>query len=142
MRLLQPLFDLLRRRKSAPSALLGGQWTGTSFLDSWKRTRNPSANELMAELKGVAWSCASINAQVCASNPPALYVTTAEGQAAAKCRTRPVSIKTARALTERFPASLHKAARIEEVTAHPLLDVFTAPNALHSGFDVWTSDLT
>jgi hypothetical protein len=56
------------RRKSAPSSLAGGQWSGTNYVDAWKRTRSPSPNELMAELKGVAWACASINAAVCASN--------------------------------------------------------------------------
>jgi hypothetical protein len=43
--------------KSAPPVLTGGQWTGTSYIDSYKRHRDPNPNELMAELKGVAWAC-------------------------------------------------------------------------------------
>lgn len=56
---LKPPADALD--KSMPSALAGGQWTGTGFIDSYKRNRNPTPNELMAELKGAAWGCVSIN---------------------------------------------------------------------------------
>jgi HK97 family phage portal protein len=133
----QTFIDALRGKKSAPSSLLGGQWTGTSYVDSWKRTRNPTANELMAELKGVAWACASINAQVCATLPPALYVTTDEGQAPAKCGTKTVNHKTLQKLKARFPNQTQKATRIEEVTDHPLLTLFSSPNPVHSGFDLW-----
>jgi HK97 family phage portal protein len=133
----RPILDWLRWRKAAPHALLGGQWTGTSYVDAWKRTRDPSANELMAELKGIAWACASINAQVCASNPPALFVATSEGQSAAKCRTRPVSRKCEAILRARFPERAQKAQRIEEVAQHPLLDLFHNANPVHSAFDLW-----
>ena len=66
--------------KAAPSSLGGGQWSGTPFADAYKHTRAPSPNELMAELKGTAWACASINAAVCASFPPSVYVATGDGQ--------------------------------------------------------------
>src|SRR5215467_2312711 len=62
--------------KSAPSVLTGNQWSGTSFIDSFKRERNPTPNELMAELKNTAFTCATINAAVCAAFPPKLYVAT------------------------------------------------------------------
>ena len=50
--------------KAAPRGLTGNAWTGTGFVDGFKRNRNPTANELMAELKATAWTCASINAAV------------------------------------------------------------------------------
>ena len=62
--------------KAMPPVLAGAQWSGTSFIDAYRRNRNPTPNEILAELKNTAWTCASINAAVCASFPPRLYVTT------------------------------------------------------------------
>src|SRR6516165_6291385 len=77
--------------KALPTSLAGNQWTGTTFVDVYKRNRNPTPNELLAELKGTAWTCASINAAVCASFPPRLYVTTSHNQPRPKCGTRPLA---------------------------------------------------
>ena len=75
----------------APAALMGRQWSGTSFIDSFKRERNPTPNELMAELKNTAFTCATINAGVCASFHPRLYVATSNTvQAQARCFTKPI----------------------------------------------------
>ena len=68
-----------------PAVLAGTQWSGTSLLDAYRRNRNPTPNELLAELKNTAWTCASINAAVCASFPPRLYVITDHGQPQPKC---------------------------------------------------------
>ena len=51
-------------RKSSPRSLSGSQWTVTTFSDLYRRNREPTPNELMAELKGTAWTCASLNAAV------------------------------------------------------------------------------
>src|SRR5689334_13123501 len=84
--LVRPLSD---RRKSAPAALTGNQWSGTSYMDSFKRERNPTPNELMAELKNTAFTCATINAAVCAAHPPKLFVATdPKYQEQARCLTR------------------------------------------------------
>jgi HK97 family phage portal protein len=125
--------------KSAPGALAGSQWTGTAFVDSYKRNRNPTPNELMAELKSTAWTCATINASVCASFPPRLYVTTHEGQPAPKCLTRSLPAAEDHRLRARphLPAHLTKAARIEEVLDHPLLTLFQKVNPVHNSFDLW-----
>jgi phage portal protein BeeE len=125
-------------RKTIPSALTGGQWTGTQYVDRYKRDREPSPNELMAELKGVAWACISINAAACASFPPRLYVTTAKGQARPKCATRPV-VPAAR---QRLYAAGHLKANtlgaaVEEVTDHPLLTLLKKVNPVHNSFDLW-----
>jgi HK97 family phage portal protein len=129
---------LFGRRKGMPGALLDRQWTGTSYVDSWKRTREPSPNELVAELKGVAWSCISLNAATCASFTPSLYVVTRHNQPDPKCATRPIDARTFQRLRAdpRLP-HLKSAARIEEVTDHPVLDLLRKPNPLMTGFDLW-----
>ncbi len=126
-------------RKTVPYALTGGQWTGTNFTDSYHRNRNPTANELLTELKGVAWACISLNASVCANNPPKLYVATRDGQPAARCLTRALSPRTEARLRARkdLPPSRTKAARIEEVLDHPLLTLLRQVNPIHNAFDLW-----
>jgi HK97 family phage portal protein len=125
--------------KEAPAALVGGQWTGTSYVDSWKRTREPSPNELMAELKGAAWTCASINAAVCASFPPRLYVGTFGDQPVPKCPTRLVSAAVEKRLraAPHLTAHTKQAAKLEEVVDHPVLDLLARVNDVHNGFDLW-----
>jgi len=125
--------------KHVPSALTGDQWTGSNYIDSWKRTRNPSPNELLEELKGTAWTCASINAAVCASNPPALYVASTAGDQGAKCRTRAVTRQLERQLRgqKHLEGFTKAAALLQEVTEHPLLDLLQQPNTVHSSFDLW-----
>jgi HK97 family phage portal protein len=129
-------------QKTLPAALGGAQWTGTSFTDAYRRNRNPTPNELLAELKGIAWSCASLNAAVCASYPPRVYVTTAANQSAARCPTRPVSRKTLHYLREHplWSARLRSGATVEEVTDHPLVTLLqqpTPPDISFGSFDLW-----
>src|SRR5205823_8152802 len=74
--------------KYVPPGLAGSQWTGTGFVDAYKRERNPTPNEQLAELKNTAFTCASINAAVCAAYSPRLYVATHANQPQPKCLTR------------------------------------------------------
>lgn len=124
--------------KSIPAALTGSQWTGTTAVDAYRRNRGPTPNELQAELKHTAWTCASINASVCASFAPHLYVSTARGQAAPKCLTK--ALPPAREQRLRCAPSvsrqLAKAERIEEVLAHPLLELLRQVNPVHNSFDL------
>jgi HK97 family phage portal protein len=126
-------------RKAVPTSLAGNQWTGTTFVDVFKRTRNPTANELMAELKGAAWTCASINASVCASFAPRLYVATYPDQPSARCLTRALDRRTERRLRQapHLPPRLTKAHKIEEVLDHPLLTLLRQVNPVHNAFDLW-----
>lgn len=122
-----------------PSALAGSQWSGTHFADSFRRERDPNANELLAQLKDVAFACASINASSCASNPPSLYVTTKHNQPRPKCATRPISKKKLAQL-EKSPnlvVRLKGASQVEEVTDHPILDLFNKPNPFFGVYDLW-----
>jgi HK97 family phage portal protein len=141
---LRPILDqtiaLARQlHKGTPHVLTGGQWSGTSYVDSWKRTKEPRPNQLLEELKGTAWTCASINAQVCASAPPKLYVVSKETDQAPKCRTKSLtSLAIARLKSKHHLAAWTKSAlAIEEVTDHPLLHLFAQPNPIHSSFDLW-----
>jgi hypothetical protein len=122
--------------KTVPACLTGNQWTGTAFTDSFKRNRNPTPNELMAELKATAWTCASINAAVCASYPPRLYVVTGADQAAPKCQTKSVSRPVERRLrgAPHLVAYTKAASRIQEVTEHPLLTLLEQVNPIHNAF--------
>jgi HK97 family phage portal protein len=123
-----------------PPSLTGSQWTGTSYVDSYKRSRNPTPNELMAELKGVAWACASINAGICANYPPHLYVTTRYNQPRPKCARKAISARAEQRLrsAKHLAARTKAAATIEEVTEHPLIDLLSVPcPPWLSAFDLW-----
>jgi HK97 family phage portal protein len=122
--------------KSVPSALAGGQWSGTSFVDAYKRNREPTPNELLAELKNTAFTCATINAAVCAAFPPRLYVTTHPDQPEPKCLTRPVDRRT-EVRFRAHPALLTPHSVIREVVDHPLLELLRKVNAVHNSFDLW-----
>jgi hypothetical protein len=129
-------------KKSMPTVLTGNQWSGTQYVDKYKRDRDPTPNELLAELKGIAWACISINASACASYAPSLYVTTSEGQARPKCRTKGIAPRTEDRLrrTPHLVVRTKGAVKIEQVTDHPLVDLLSAPTppgiSLNS-FDLW-----
>jgi HK97 family phage portal protein len=126
--------------KTLPAALTGGQWSGTSFVDAYKRNRNPTPNELMAELKNTAFTCASINAAVCAAFPPRLYVATFDAtQPLPRCLCKHLDAKTENRLrsSSSLPPRIAKAAQIEEVLEHPLLTLLRSVNPVHNSFDLW-----
>jgi len=116
--------------KTAPGSLLPSAWP--SLLDAYRRRRAPSASELLAELKNTAWSCASVNASVCAAFPPKLLVSTSKSQAPPRCATRPLEPMFLKQLRATRPSQ-----QIEEVIDHPLLTLFRQVNPVHNGFDLW-----
>jgi HK97 family phage portal protein len=97
------------------------------------RPRPPTPLELLAELKSTAWTCASLNAAVCASFPPRLFVRTAAGQPRPRCLTRSLSACDER----RLRGMSRGAARVEEVLEHPLLDLLAKVNPCTNAFDLW-----
>lgn len=92
------------------------------------RSRPATAGELLAELKNTAWTCASLNAAVCASFPPRLYLRSPAGATRSRWPTRSLAGVQAR----RFSGS----GRVEEVTDHPLLDLLAQVNPIHNAFDL------
>ncbi|MBM3996199.1 MAG: phage portal protein [Planctomycetes bacterium] len=131
--------DLLYRfarwlmRKTAPGTLTGP--SSPVFLDVNRRRRQPTGVELLAELKSTAWACASINASVCASLPPRLFVTTGAGQAPPRCATRSLPSDLMRQLRLARPAASSQV--IEEVFDHPILTLFRQVNPQQNSFDLW-----
>lgn len=112
--------------------------SGGSFVDLYKRTREPSTRDLLGELKNTAWACASVNAAVCATYYPRLFVRTGKSQPEPKCLTAPLHPKGESYLRERY--CITKALRLEEVLEHPLLTlfrrVFDVPPGMNQ-FDLW-----
>jgi len=131
--------DLLHRfarwlaRKTAPAALIPSASPG--FIDVYRRQRTPSAADLLAELKNTAWTCASINASVCASLPPKLYVSTNATQTPPRCATRALESAFIKQLQSAKPALTNQ--KVEEVIDHPLLTLFRQVNPVHNSFDLW-----
>jgi DNA invertase Pin-like site-specific DNA recombinase len=120
-------------RNSAPAYLPGPT---TNFLDAYRQRRPPTANDLLAELKNTAWTCASINASVCASMPPKLYVSTGATQSLPRCATRSLDPTFVTQLKSRRPQLAQQT--IEEVVDHPLLTLFRQVNPVHNSFMMWT----
>src|SRR5271167_4249581 len=88
-------------KSAAPAGAIADSSLGFGFQDIWKRTRVPTPKELLEELKNTAWVCAAINASVCATYAPALYVATSKSQPQPKCKTAPVEPHLQRTLRER-----------------------------------------
>jgi HK97 family phage portal protein len=110
-----------------------------SFPQTSGRSRSPTPAELLAELKSTAWTCATLNAAACASFPPRLYVATRHNQPAPRCLSRALAGNEERRLRGLSHLALHTraAARIEEVTDHPLLDLLRHANPVFNAFDLW-----
>jgi hypothetical protein len=139
MGIMRSLLSWFAGRKTMPAALSGTQWSGTAFVDAFKRNRNPTPNELMAELKNTAYACIAINSAVCASNPPSLYVVTHEHQPRPKCLTKALRPEALRKLRENkdIPTRISRAKQIDEVVEHPLLDLLRRVNPVHNAYDLW-----
>lgn len=120
--MLRTLFTRLASWLALPAPRGGG------FAPGPAPSRPPSAGELLGELKNTAWTCASLNAAVCASYPPRLYLRTPAGATRSRWPTRALAGVQAR----RFGGG----ARVEEVTEHPLLDLLAQVNPVHNGHDL------
>ncbi len=120
-------------RKTAPASLIPSG--GATFVDAFRRQRPPSGSELLGELKNTAWTCASINASVCAALPPRLYVATSPTQAPPRCLTRPLEPRALQQLRAFQPTLARHT--VEEVVDHPLLTLLRQVNPVHNSFDLW-----
>src|SRR5947209_8001834 len=109
--------------KAVPAAVAAGAAPSSSFLDAYRKHREPTQKQLLEELKNTAWSCASINAAICASFPPKLYVTTGRGQPAPKCLTKALPHEVEARLRAAPHLAVHTrgAQAVAEVAEHPLL---------------------
>src|SRR5580704_4096346 len=124
------------RPKALASQAAGG---GPDPFEVGRHRRQPSAVELLSELKNTVFTCASINAAACAAFPPRLYVATLERQAPPKCMTRALPYRVEKQLRARttLPTRHKQALQLAEVVEHPLLTLLRHVNPAHTAFDLW-----
>src|SRR2546421_12583501 len=85
--------------KNSPAGGMGAVYLsplGGAFSDVFRKSRAPSPRELIQQLVGTAYACASLNSDLVASARLRLYVATRPGDARAKAylRARPIARKT------------------------------------------------
>src|SRR5262249_31934948 len=126
-------------RKTATATVRNSTPERPSFVDAYRRLRTPSAHDLLAELKNTAYACPSLNAAVCATFAPRLFVSTRRGEAAPRCLTRALPLAERRELLRRpeLAPRLKGTEQVEEVLDHPLLSLFRAVNPTHNAHDLW-----
>jgi HK97 family phage portal protein len=126
-------------RKMTPATIRDGFSERPSFVDVYRRLRTPSPHELLAELKNTAYACATLNASVCATYPPRLFVSTRSGEASPRCLTRSLTPHERHDLFRRpdLAPRLKGAEQVEEVLDHPLLTLLRAVNPTHNAHDLW-----
>lgn len=115
----------------------GSSWVdspplGAPYSDVFRKGRAPSPRELVQQLIGTAYACATLNADLVAAAKLRLYVRTRGDEPVAKdyLQTIPVGRKNLTRLKD-DPASGPQLAgdvTVEEVTHHPLLDLLQRPN--------------
>jgi HK97 family phage portal protein len=121
----------------APPAGGGGQtWfdlpLGAAYTDAFRKDRAPMPRELIQQLIGTAYACATLNADLVASAKLRLFVRTRPGEPAVRAYLRAVAVdrKSLRRMRDDPGVAHHLAgdASVEEVTQHPLLDLLRRPN--------------
>src|SRR5205807_1977330 len=112
--MIRQVIDLVRRGAAwfqrkvlVRPAWFSGPGRAYWWYDGYRHRHEPTAFDLLMELRGIVWACASVNAAVCARYPPRLYVTTAANQPLARCLTRGLGA----AEEERLRAIPHLAGR-------------------------------
>lgn len=126
--------------KSFPAAGMatGGYGDYDATMEDILSSR-PHKRALINAYTGVVYTCSTINAEAVASVPLRLYVTTSRGQRAARVPTKAVSGKQMAWLrSHKATASrVDSAEKVEEVTAHPLLDLLNEVNTRLNRFDLF-----
>ncbi|MGF1582370.1 MAG: phage portal protein [Gemmataceae bacterium] len=131
--MLKTIYNYLFAANTKSAAKIAPPHHTYSFIDAYKKHREPTKRELLAELKNTAYTCVSINAAVCATHPPKLYVLTRSGEPEPKCQTKPVPNGS-------FWHQINTKSlgcRVEEVVDHPLINLMTQVNEVHNSFDLW-----
>src|SRR3954451_14601323 len=124
--------------KAAPAPYVRGDGGGgavAGFLDVFRKSRAPTAGELVAENVNTAYACASLNADLVASSTLRLYVSTRRGESRPKMSVRGEcravvgrELVALKAENPRAAAALAGAVTVEEVLSHPLLELLAHPN--------------
>lgn len=123
--------------KSGAPTLGGSSWLtiplDAPYSDVFRKDRAPTPRELVQQLVGTAYACATLNADLVASTSLKLYVATRSGEAQPKGHLRPqaVSRKTLARLHDDPALSEFVAGdvTIQQVTHHPLLTLLKSPQS-------------
>ncbi len=121
------------RVKGAPYSSPSGM-VYAPFVDTFQKNRSLTPLQMIYENLSTAYACAMLNAELVASTPLRLYIKTERGgpvsKLASRGQTRPITTKTYERLSRspELSTKIIKAANIEEVTHHPLLDLLSKPN--------------
>jgi phage portal protein BeeE len=129
---LSAAWDALSRAPGPASGTVGGATGGPATADAWRFRRGPTRLQLVESYRQAVYACVEINAAVISAVPLRLYATTARGQARPRsyCGPRPAD-RLARAHLGSLPyaaRAMAAADEVDEVTAHPLLDLLDDPN--------------
>ena len=146
--------DLVVKSSAEPlggSSFLYPLALGSSWTDIFRKDRAPSPRELIQQLVGTAYACASLNADLVASATLRLYVATRPGDSLppSHLHARPISRKAFLQLEKNPTAAniLPGTNSIHEITHHPLLALLKSPqsdpdNPGLSGYDLrWMTQL-
>src|ERR1051326_4590219 len=89
---LELLAALVTKAPAAPDA--PRQMPAYGFADHFRRIRDPRPQDLLAELKTTAYTCAVINANNVPQYKPRLYVVTRHHEPKPKCLTKALDAKS------------------------------------------------
>jgi hypothetical protein len=123
--------------KAPPFAGASQSWAdllplGAAYTDVFRKNRAPMPRELVQELVGTAYACATLNADLVASAKLRLYVRTRPGDVPPQAYLHAVALdqKSLKRLRDDAGVANYLAGdvTVEEVTHHPLLDLLKRPN--------------
>lgn len=101
------------------------RFSGGVFSDVYQNVYNPSENQLIKFYKRTQYTCANLNSNAVACKPLKLFVTTTSEQQESILPRTAVDEKRQSYLKSQF--KLKDNVQIEEVTEHPLLNLFANP---------------
>lgn len=101
----------------------------------WSRSPRPA--ELLAELRTTAYACAMINAGICATFAPRLYMRLLPGEKAPKTGAKVIDEQTARRILSKEAPPKPGQGTIVEVIDHPLLTLLRSANEEMNGHELW-----
>jgi HK97 family phage portal protein len=107
-----------------------GDVYGSVYLDSARKQRVPTRQELFFQFRNSVFVCCNLNAEGVVSTPLKLYVQTKTGDPRPKCRVKSISKKADYWIrsSSSMSGAVSGDADVEEVTDHPILDLWAKPN--------------
>jgi HK97 family phage portal protein len=107
--------------------LLGVVDTSLGYVDIWRKQPRPNRYALALQHKNVAYCCSNLNAQACLKTPLRVYQKKYNGDKS-RFPAKTLSGIETKQLTTRNKLRLADEQRIDELAAHPLLELLDRPN--------------